>query len=406
MINKLFLKFFLTITALSLSALIMLYIVFISTDKFLDYFDNHIRSFLLTGQYDYQISYLEISGSLSNKLVIEGLELKDINSTFTIDTIEIVPSFSSSFYFFLKSISNSSDIVNSIFKFKTLYVENLKLRKGDASIEFDDIFIHENKIKSPIIKIFLSNYIVIAEDLLISLPYNINSGNMKLNNIINKENLTTLSSVSFTSKSHEEVFRYNDINISPTLFKIKENLSNITINKCDYYYNELKYYFISDFNINTIDEGSELRINSFEVYNDKNKKKIDLFGKIDFTDMFVNIKTTTEKLNYFNLLKPQKGIIQIKGQDYVYNVDFEFKRVKEFVDNTVDEIKGNFTLNFSDSLDYMIHFDEPIRMRDKDYDGTFTISDMRSFNDIYNPSITIGTNRINPFKLNQFKQLD
>ena len=54
----------------------------------------------------------------------------------------------------------------------------------------------------------------------------------------------------------------------------------------------------------------------------------------------------------------------------------------------------------------MIHFDEPIRMRDKDYDGTFTISDIRSFNDIYNPSIIIGTNRINPFKLNQFKQLD
>ena len=192
----------------------------------------------------------------------------------------------------------------------------------------------------------------------------------------------------------------------PPLLCLCENLSNITIHKCDYYYNELKYYFISDFNINTIDESSELRINSFEVYNDKNKKKIDLFGKIDFTDMFVNIKTTTEKLNYFNLLKPQKGIIQIKGQDYVYNVDFEFKRVKEFVDNTVDEIKGNFTLNFSDSLDYMIHFDEPIRMRDKDYDGTFTISDIRSFNDIYNPSITIGTNRINPFKLNQFKQLD
>ena len=406
MIRKLFLRSFLTITALSLSALIMLYLVFINTDKFIDYFEDNIKSLLLTTEYGYKINYLEISGNLSNGLLIKGLELKDINSTLTFNKIKVVPVFSSSFYFFLQSIFNSKDIANSVFKYKTLSMENVKISNGETLIEIDNILVYKNKIKSPTIKILLPNHTVIAEDLLITTPFNMNLDKMKLNNIINKENTTTISSVSYKINTHENIYRYDDIDIKPTLFRIKEGLKNLTIHKCYYNYNQLKYYFTSDLNINTYNDNFNLTINTFKVYNEKNKKRIDLYGDIDFNDMSIDITATTEKLNYFNLMKPEKGYVDVKGQNYVYNVDFKLKKVKKFVENIVDEISGEFTLNFSDSLDYIIHFNEPIRMRDKDYDGTFTISDIKNFNDIYNPSIIIGTNRINPFKLNQFKQLD
>ena len=406
MINKILLKLFLALSVLSLLLLTLLYLVFINTDSFLDHFENQIDSLLLSNENNYEITYNDISGSLSTNLTVAGLQLKDISSTISFSEILITPSFSSNFYIFIQSIFNLKESKVNLFNFERIIIDEAVYENKSISILLKDIVINNSSIESQEIKVDFSSHSMVGKELLISLPYKLNFSNIRLGDIINRENSTLLSLVTFSSHSYEEEYQYNNINMTPAVYKIKDNLYNLTINKCDYYYNNIKYYFISDFNFTTKNNNLELRINSFKVFNNKKKEKIDLYGEIGFNNMHVDIKVNTNKLNYFNLLKPTTGELVIEGDNYVYNIDFKFNRVKEFVENTVDEIKGEFTLNFSDSLDFMIHFDMPIQMNDKDYNGTFSVSDIMNFNDIYKPSIIVGVNRINPFKLNQFKQLD
>ena len=109
---------------------------------------------------------------------------------------------------------------------------------------------------------------------------------------------------------------------------------------------------------------------------------------------------------FFNTFIPRKSNIIIKGQDYTYEVDFKFYKTKKFVKSTIDKISGKLKFNLNEDIDYLISFPKPVQMFDKDYEGSFSISDLYKFDDIYKVEIIVDTERINPFKLNHFKLSD
>ena len=52
--------------------------------------------------------------------------------------------------------------------------------------------------------------------------------------------------------------------------------------------------------------------------------------------MYLDLNINTNKLEYFDFLYPQKGRINITGQDYLYEINFLLKNIKNMVELTVD----------------------------------------------------------------------
>ena len=171
-------------------------------------------------------------------------------------------------------------------------------------------------------------------------------------------------------------------------------------------YNDLKYYFNYDLNIDLIYNTGKLLINSFKVFDNEMYNKIDLYGEIFYNDLKVNIDCNTYKQMFFNTFVPKKSNIIVRGEDYTYNIDFTFYKTKKFVTSTIDKISGKLKFNLNEDIDYLVSFPQSIEMIDKDYKGSFSIPDLYEFDDIYKVQIIVDTERINPFRLNHFKRLD
>ena len=78
----------------------------------------------------------------------------------------------------------------------------------------------------------------------------------------------------------------------------------------------------------------------------------------------------------------------------------------EVIERESEGKKANLKTTSNEDIEYLISFPQPIEMYDKDYEGSFSISDLYKFDDIYKVEIIVDTERINPFKLNHFKLSD
>ena len=72
--------------------------------------------------------------------------------------------------------------------------------------------------------------------------------------------------------------------------------------------------------------------------------------------MYVDLSINTNKLTYFDFFRPQKGKIDITGQDYLYEISFSLKNIKNLVDSTVDKLKGKFIFNLQGRDKPLINF--------------------------------------------------
>ena len=147
-------------------------------------------------------------------------------------------------------------------------------------------------------------------------------------------------------------------------------------------------------------------INKFIVFDDKQIEYINALGRVKLENMYLDLNINTNKLEYFDFLYPKKGRINITGQDYLYEINFILRNIKNMVELTVDKLNGKFTLNLQDNNKALISFSSPVVMKDKHYDGLITISDIFNFNNIYDTKIEVITERINPFKLKELNQID
>ena len=98
MVNRIALKLLLAIFAIFFSALLLLYISFINTDRFLNYFEHQITSSVSSQLDNYEIKYENITGSFSSNFIITKLILKDQSSTIIFNKIIVRTKFSSNFY--------------------------------------------------------------------------------------------------------------------------------------------------------------------------------------------------------------------------------------------------------------------------------------------------------------------
>ena len=110
-------------------------------------------------------------------------------------------------------------------------------------------------------------------------------------------------------------------------------------------------------------------------------------------------------LNYYDILIPGDGSINVSGKNYIYNVDFMLHNVKNMVKTTLDQLSGNFIFTLKEN-EPLINFLKPIEITDKLYKGIIKIKKMHTFDDLFYPNIEVITKSINPFKINKLDRIE
>ncbi len=410
MIRKIIFKLFLAIISLVFFLFSILYISFIYTDEVIEIFKDEINLSIVKNFPTYDsFTYKSIEGSLSENITIKELSLSSEFKKIEVGKLVLKPSNLSNFYFFIHTILNSTYKSFNHFKLESIKVESLKISENSYSLYSDQILINKKEIASTEVKIdYLDNRIKLFElHLDLNLHENIDLNILDINSLINKRHHLSSKKVILWTKHIDENFTFSDCALKYDFDRINKNIFTLISYDNNCYLNNIKYYFNYDINLNIQESTFErFAINEFTVVDEKEIKYIEMLGMIKFDNMYVDLSINTNKLTYFDFFHPQKGKIDITGQDYLYEISFSLKNIKNLVDSTVDKLKGKFIFNLQGRDKPLINFSSPITMEDKNYKGSIKISDIFNFNDIYYPKIEVRTERINPFKLNQFNQVD
>jgi len=182
---------------------------------------------------------------------------------------------------------------------------------------------------------------------------------------------------------------------APFLEKI--NINNMSIATIENNKNEEEYVEINSLNndiyINDIKYNFNFNFNFQENYNQINIEYLDVFNEdenIINSTANINLKnktfSSTIKTSNYNILgiKPKKSIVNITSSDLEkYNVEFSLYKVSGLVEKTLDKMNGVFFIECKNRVcsDYVITFNENIKITDNHYKGEFEVDDIKKIND-------------------------
>jgi len=410
-------RLFLCILLLVILSLSMLYISFTQTDKILNIFKDQIHSVInerLPNSTSF--AYKNIEGSLSSSIKVNNILISNEFESIQINKLVFHPYQLSNFYLFIYTLLNADYYSHNLFKFQSIEFESIEISNStiedSLSIYFKQITINKDELTSNNIIInYLGNKIDLFE-LRLNLNFYdyIDFNILNIKTIQNKRiHISSKKIELFNKKINNQLVVSNCTFIFDLTYDANDKLFNITSYNNYLYMDNIKYYF--NYNIDLQSKINNrfpnvLIINKFVVFNDKQIKYIDALGRVNLDNMYINLNINTNKLEYFDFIYPQKGKINITGQDYLYEINFLLNNIENMVELTFDKLKGKFTFNLQDNNKPLLSFSLPVVMKDKYYDGLIRISDIFSFDSIYDTKIEIITERINPFKLKELNQID
>ena len=385
---------------------LLLYSLFYKTDVFVESFDENIKKALNEHANGYLIDYSSLNGSFEQGFSFKDIKLKKDSMIVDIESLSFKLTYQNTALSFAKKLLNLQGNIFDGTKIEYLSAENLVLENESFKFHLNQINLDQSNFIVKKITIIYNDNVVEFDNLVSEGNYNLSLKDININQFLDGNSQLGISRIVFSNKNYRTKYTYLDLNLYPNYTIINSNLYNIKSIDNVFYYNNLKYYFNIDFNLDVISDGGKILINKFKVFDEKKFNKIDLFGEIFYKDLKINIDCNTYSQMFFNSFLPKKSNMSISGQDYTYSVEFNFYKTKKFVESTVDQISGQFKFNLNEDIDYLIRFPNPVQMIDKDYKGSFYISDIYSFEDIYKTQIVVDTERINPFRLNHFKRSD
>ena len=410
MIRKIIFKLFLAIISLVFFLFSILYISFIYTDEVIEIFKDEINLAIIKNFPAYEsFSYKSIEGNLSQNITIKELSLSSKTGKIEVDKLVLNPYNLSNFYFFIHRIINSIYNNSNQFKLESINLESLKISEKSYTVYFNQIFVNKKEITSSEVKLdYLDNRIkLFGLHLNLGLNENIDLNILNISPLINKRNHLFFKKGILLMGYADKNITIFDCTLNHDFHRTKKNIFNITSYNNNCYIDNIKYYFKYDVDLN-LDKGNskKLLIKKLTIEDKQEFEHINITGIVKLENMYLDLDIKTKKLTFFDYFHSKKGQIDVLGKDYIYEVNFSLEAIKNLVENKIDKLKGQFTFNLQNNNNPLVHFQSPLVMTDKDYKGFMTISDMFDFNDIYNPEIEVRTERINPFKLNQFNQLD
>ena len=394
------LLFFFTISYL------LLYSLFYKTDVIADSLDKNIKKSFYEYTNGYRINYSSLNGSFDEGFTLKDVKLEKDSIIIDIETFSFKLIYQNTALSLVKRLVNLKANIFDETKIDYISAKNLKLENESFKFHFNQIHLDQSKFFIKKITITYNDNLIELDQLETLGSYDLSLENINIKQFLDGNNKVGISRIDFSNNNYSTKYTYLDLNLYPIYSTINANLFNIKSIDNEFYYNKLKYYFNIDFNIDLIYHSGKVLINNFKVFDEKKFNKIDLFGEIFYKDLKVNVDCNTYRQMFFNSFLPINSNISIRGQDYTYSVEFTLLKTKKFVRSTVDKISGKFKFNLNNDIDYLIRFPNPVEMVDKDYKGTFYVSDIYNFEDIYKTQIVVDTERINPFRLNHFKRSD
>tara|TARA_A100000164_G_scaffold379297_1_gene423182 strand:+ start:1376 stop:2596 length:1221 start_codon:yes stop_codon:yes gene_type:complete len=394
------LLFFFTISYL------LLYSLFYKTDVIADSLDKNIKKSFYEYTNGYRINYSSLNGSFDEGFTLKDVKLEKDSIIIDIETFSFKLIYQNTALSLVKRLVNLKANIFDETKIDYISAKNLKLENESFKFHFNQIHLDQSKFFIKKITITYNDNLIELDQLETLGSYDLSLENINIKQFLDGNNEVGISRIDFSNNNYSTKYTYLDLNLYPIYSTINANLFNIKSIDNEFYYNKLKYYFNIDFNIDLIYHSGKVLINNFKVFDEKKFNKIDLFGEIFYKDLKVNVDCNTYRQMFFNSFLPINSNISIRGQDYTYSVEFTLLKTKKFVRSTVDKISGKFKFNLNNDIDYLIRFPNPVEMVDKDYKGTFYVSDIYNFEDIYKTQIVVDTERINPFRLNHFKRSD
>ena len=394
------LLFFFTISYL------LLYSLFYKTDVIADSLDKNIKKSFYEYTNGYRINYSSLNGSFDEGFTLKDVKLEKDSIIIDIETFSFKLIYQNTALSLVKRLVNLKANIFDETKIDYISAKNLKLENESFKFHFNQIHLDQSKFFIKKITITYNDNLIELDQLETLGSYDLSLENINIKQFLDGNNEVGITRIDFSNNNYSTKYTYLDLNLYPIYSTINANLFNIKSIDNEFYYNKLKYYFNIDFNIDLIYHSGKVLINNFKVFDEKKFNKIDLFGEIFYKDLKVNVDCNTYRQMFFNSFLPINSNISIRGQDYTYSVEFTLLKTKKFVRSTVDKISGKFKFNLNNDIDYLIRFPNPVEMVDKDYKGTFYVSDIYNFEDIYKTQIVVDTERINPFRLNHFKRSD
>ena len=385
---------------------LLLYSLFYKTDVFVESFDENIKKAFNENTYGYLVDYSSLNGSFEQGFTFKDIKIKKDSMIVDIESLSFKLIYQNTPISLAKRLLNLEAKIFDETKIEYISAENLELEKESFKFHFNQIDIDKSKFFIKKMTIIYNDNVVEFDQLETASTYDLSLRDININQFFNGNNQLSVSKINFSNNNYSNNYTYLDLNLYPRYSRINSNLFNIKSINNIFYYNNLKYYFNLDLNIDLIFDSGKILINQFKVFDEEKFNKIDLFGTIFYDDLKVDVDCNTYKQMFFNSFLPKNSKISIKGQNHTYSVEFNLYKTKKFVKSSVDHISGQFNFNLNEDVDYLIRFPNPVQMVDKDYKGSFYISDIYSFEDIYKTQIVVDTERINPFRLNHFKRSD
>ena len=385
---------------------LLLYSLFYKTDVIVLSFDKNIKKSFKEHTNGYLIDFSSLNGSFDEGFTFKDVKLEKDNMIIHIESLSFKLIYQDTALSVLKRLLSLKVNIFEETKIDYISAENLELENESFKFYLNQINLDQSNVFINKIIITYNENVVELNQLKSKGNYDLSLKDININQFLDGNKQLGISRIDFSNNNYSTRYSYLDLNLYPIYTIINANLFNIESIDNSFYYNNLKYYFSMDFNIDLIYDGGKILINKFKVFDDKKFNKIDLFGSIFYKNLKIDVNCNTYKQIFFNSFLPKNSSINIRGQDYTYTVEFNLYKTKKFVKSTVDKISGEFKFNLNEGIDYLIRFTNPVKMVDNDYKGSFYISDIYSFEDIYKTQIVVDTERINPFRLNHFKRSD
>ena len=385
---------------------LLLYSLFYKTDILVASFDENIKKTFNDYTNGYLIDYSSINGSFEQGFTFKDIKLKKDGIIVDIESLSFKLIYQNTALSLVKRLLNLKTNIFDETKIEYISAENLELENESFKFHLNQINLDQSNFFIKKITIIYNDNVIEIDQLETVGKYDLNLENININQFLNGNNQISISKINFSNYNYSTNYTYFDLNLYPIYSSINASLFNIKSINNIFYYNNLKYYFNVDFNMDLIFDSGKILINKFKVFDENKFNKIDLFGTIFYENLKVDVDCITYRQMFFNSFLPKNSNITIRGQDYTYSVEFNLYNTKKFVKSNIDQISGQFKFNLNEDIDYLIRFPNPVQMIDKDYKGSFYISDIYSIEDIYKTQIVVDTERINPFRLNHFKRSD
>ena len=385
---------------------LFIYSLFYKTDIFADSFETSIRESFKKHSNGFLVDYSSVDGNFDQGFIFNQIIFKRDSTEIYIDNLSFKLSYHKTLLSSINRLLNQKNNILEQIEIASITAKNFKFENDFFNFHIDEINLDQSFLFAKKIIFSFSDNIIELDQMETLGDYELSLNSLNLNEFFNGNNQTSISRIDFSNNKYKNKYTYLDIVLYPNYKKINHSLINLSSINNVFNYNDLKYYFNYDLNIDLIYNTGKLLINSFKVFDHEMYNKIDLYGEIFYNDLKVNIDCNTYKQMFFNTFVPKKSNIIVRGEDYTYNIDFTFYKTKKFVTSTIDKISGKLKFNLNEDIDYLVSFPQSIEMIDKDYKGSFSIPDLYEFDDIYKVQIIVDTERINPFRLNHFKRLD